>query len=162
MSLTLSQWSIKCFSASPVLKCVSPVCYRKCPSGQCELRQPERLGRRSSRSRLLQSRDSTVKPEHDAARLDPHRTTCTGNTNWIHIEPHVLYVHINTRPGNCYSMSLQPIGVQLVSIQTSPNDRLLWALDNRGTVFVRTGLSDEMPVGTDWDQVPGTHLFVFC
>lgn len=55
-------------------------------------------------------------------------------------------------------MSQQPIGVQLVSIQTSPNDRLLWALDNRGSVFVRTGLSDEMPVGTDWELVPGTHL----
>lgn len=50
--------------------------------------------------------------------------------------------------------------MQLVSIQTSPNDRLLWALDNRGSVFVRTGLSDEMPVGTDWELVPGTHLSV--
>ncbi|XP_054469725.1 tectonin beta-propeller repeat-containing protein 2 [Anoplopoma fimbria] len=57
---------------------------------------------------------------------------------WIHIEPPV-----------------QPIGVQLVRIQTSPNDRLLWALDNRGSVFVRTGLSEEMPVGTDWEVVPG-------
>lgn len=57
-------------------------------------------------------------------------------------------------------MSLQPIGVQLVSIQTSPNDRLLWALDNRGSVFVRAGLSDEMPVGTDWELVPGTYLSV--
>lgn len=54
-------------------------------------------------------------------------------------------------------MSLQPIGGQLLSIQTSPNDRLLWVLDNRGSVFVRTGLSDEMPVGTDWELVPGTH-----
>lgn len=59
-------------------------------------------------------------------------------------------------------MSQQPIGVQLVSIQTSPNDRLLWALDNRGSVFVRTGLSDEMPVGTDWELVPGTHLSHLC
>ncbi|XP_059208649.1 tectonin beta-propeller repeat-containing protein 2 [Centropristis striata] len=67
---------------------------------------------------------------------------------WIHIEP----------PG-------QPIGVQLVSIQTSPNDRLLWALDNRGSVFVRTGLSDEMPVGTDWELVPGlavSQLVLSC
>ncbi|XP_071354372.1 tectonin beta-propeller repeat-containing protein 2 isoform X2 [Trachinotus anak] len=67
---------------------------------------------------------------------------------WIHIEPPV-----------------QPIGVQLVSIQTSPNDRLLWALDNRGTVFVRTGLSDEMPVGTDWELVPGlavSQLVLSC
>lgn len=59
-------------------------------------------------------------------------------------------------------MFLQPVGVQLVSIQTSPNDRLLWALDNRGSVFVRTGLSEEMPVGTDWDLVPGTPLPDCC
>lgn len=53
-------------------------------------------------------------------------------------------------------LSPQPMGVQLVSIQTSSNDRLLWALDNRGSVFVRTGLSHEMPVGTAWEMVPGT------
>ncbi|XP_053290079.1 tectonin beta-propeller repeat-containing protein 2 isoform X2 [Pleuronectes platessa] len=67
---------------------------------------------------------------------------------WIHIEPPV-----------------QPIGVQLISVQTSPNDRLLWAVDNRGTVFVRTGLSDEMPVGTDWELVPGlavSQLVLSC
>lgn len=92
---------------------------------------------------------------------------------WIHIEPpvqvtekHLIHVEAPvhsvcvTCPGNCDTMSVQPIGVQLVSIQTSPNDRLLWALDNRGSVFVRTGLSEEMPVGTDWELVPGTHLSV--
>ncbi|KAF7647961.1 hypothetical protein LDENG_00164100 [Lucifuga dentata] len=57
---------------------------------------------------------------------------------WIQIEPPHL-----------------PVGVHLVSIETSPNDRLLWTLDNRGSVFVRTGLSDEMPVGTNWEPVPG-------
>lgn len=87
---------------------------------------------------------------------------------WIHIEPpvqvgHILDSHKTTCAGRSHSrscdiMSLQPIGVQLVSIQTSPNDRLLWALDNRGSVFVRTGLSDEMPVGTDWELIPGTYL----
>ncbi|XP_051250468.1 tectonin beta-propeller repeat-containing protein 2 isoform X4 [Dicentrarchus labrax] len=74
------------------------------------------------------------------------------HTDWIHIEPPVQVTHtdwIHIEP------PVQPIGVQLVSIQTSPNDRLLWALDNRGSVFVRTGLSDEMPVGTDWELVPG-------
>lgn len=51
---------------------------------------------------------------------------------------------------------VQPVGVQLVSVQTSPNDRLLWVLDNRGGVYVRTGLSHQMPVGTDWEPVPGS------
>ncbi|XP_053700425.1 tectonin beta-propeller repeat-containing protein 2 [Synchiropus splendidus] len=67
---------------------------------------------------------------------------------WIQIEPPVL-----------------PVGVQLLSIHTSPNDTLLWAVDNRGSVFVRTGLSEEMPVGTNWDLVPGlvvTQLVLSC
>lgn len=50
------------------------------------------------------------------------------------------------------------MGVQLLGVQTSPNDQFLWALDNRGTVFVRTGLSEEMPVGTGWEMVPGRLL----
>lgn len=53
---------------------------------------------------------------------------------------------------------MQPVGVQLVGLQTSPNDQFLWAVDNRGTVFVRTGLSEEMPVGTGWEMVPGMYL----
>ncbi|XP_034432096.1 tectonin beta-propeller repeat-containing protein 2 isoform X5 [Hippoglossus hippoglossus] len=79
-------------------------------------------------------------------------------THWILIEPQVTHWIL-------IIMSLQPIGVQLVSVQTSPNDRLLWAVDNRGTVFVRTGLSDEMPVGTDWELVPGlavSQLVLSC
>lgn len=52
------------------------------------------------------------------------------------------------------------MGVQLVGIQTSPNDHFLWAIDNRGTVFVRTGLCEEMPVGTGWEMVPGMCLSV--
>lgn len=52
-------------------------------------------------------------------------------------------------------MGFQPVGVQLVLVQTSPNDRLLWVLDNRGGVHVRTGLSHQMPVGTNWEPVPG-------
>lgn len=51
------------------------------------------------------------------------------------------------------------MGVQLVSIQTSPNDHFLWAIDNRGTVFVRTGLCEEMPVGTGWEMVPGMYRY---
>lgn len=60
---------------------------------------------------------------------------------WISIEPPVL-----------------PVGVQLVQVVSCPGDRRLWALDNRGAAFVRTGLSHEMPVGTDWEHVPGLQV----
>ncbi|KAG8514432.1 LOW QUALITY PROTEIN: Tectonin beta-propeller repeat-containing protein 2, partial [Galemys pyrenaicus] len=57
---------------------------------------------------------------------------------WIAIEPHA-----------------QPAGATLVSVYASPNDQMLWALDSRGSVHVRTGVTEEMPVGTAWEHVPG-------
>ncbi|XP_076604722.1 tectonin beta-propeller repeat-containing protein 2 [Chaetodon auriga] len=90
--------------------------------------------------------------------------SCGSQNVWAMDSRGVVYFRVGTQPLNPSMMlpawihiepPVQPIGVQLVSIQTSPNDRLLWALDNRGSVFVRTGLSDEMPVGTDWELVPG-------
>uniref|UniRef100_A0A8C8DX77 Tectonin beta-propeller repeat containing 2 n=1 Tax=Oryzias sinensis TaxID=183150 RepID=A0A8C8DX77_9TELE len=90
--------------------------------------------------------------------------SCGSQNVWAVDSRGLVYFRVGTQPLNP-SMMLpawihieppeQPIGVQLVNIQTSPNDRLLWAVDNRGGVFVRTGLSDEMPVGTDWELVPG-------
>ncbi|XP_027130740.1 tectonin beta-propeller repeat-containing protein 2 isoform X4 [Larimichthys crocea] len=90
--------------------------------------------------------------------------SCGSQNVWAVDSRGVVYFRVGTQPLNPSMMlpawihiepPVQPIGVQLVSIQTSPNDHLLWALDNRGSVFVRTGLSDEMPVGTDWELVPG-------
>ncbi|XP_028994773.1 tectonin beta-propeller repeat-containing protein 2 isoform X2 [Betta splendens] len=90
--------------------------------------------------------------------------SCGSQNVWAVDHQGVVYFRVGTQPLNPSMMlpawihiepPVQPIGVQLVSVQTSPNDRLLWALDNRGTVFVRTGLSEEMPVGTDWELVPG-------
>ncbi|KAM3594811.1 uncharacterized protein V6R79_014467 [Siganus canaliculatus] len=90
--------------------------------------------------------------------------SCGSQNVWAVDSRGVVYFRVGTQPLNPSMMlpawihiepPVQPIGVQLVSIQTSPNDRLLWALDNRGSVFVRTGLCDEMPVGTDWELVPG-------
>lgn len=90
---------------------------------------------------------------------------------WIHIEPPAQVRHAARPDGNTCAVQsavtvatvtscLQPVGVQLVGIQTSPNDHFLWAIDNRGTVFVRTGLCEEMPVGTGWEMVPGMYLSV--
>lgn len=43
----------------------------------------------------------------------------------------------------------------MVSVHCSPNDQMLWALDSRWNVHVRAGITEEMPVGTDWEHVPG-------
>ncbi|XP_013929007.1 PREDICTED: tectonin beta-propeller repeat-containing protein 2 [Thamnophis sirtalis] len=50
---------------------------------------------------------------------------------------------------------IQAAGVHLIRVYSSPNDQSLWAIDNKCNVHVRTGITEEMPVGTDWDQVPG-------
>uniref|UniRef100_A0A3Q3JGY5 Tectonin beta-propeller repeat containing 2 n=1 Tax=Monopterus albus TaxID=43700 RepID=A0A3Q3JGY5_MONAL len=100
--------------------------------------------------------------------------SCGSQNVWAVDSRGVVYFRVGTQPMNASMMlpawihiepPVQPIGVQLVSIQTSPNDHLLWVLDNRGTVFVRTGLCDEMPVGTDWELVPGlvvSQLVLSC
>lgn len=46
--------------------------------------------------------------------------------------------------------------MHLVSVHSSPNDRMLWAVDSKGNVHVRTGITEDMPVGTDWEHIPGT------
>lgn len=53
------------------------------------------------------------------------------------------------------------MGVHLVRVQTNPNDRMLWALDSRCNVYVRTGITEEMPVGTAWEHIPGTPSLYF-
>ncbi|CAL8303117.1 unnamed protein product [Boreogadus saida] len=90
--------------------------------------------------------------------------SCGGQNVWAVDTQGMVYFRVGTQPLNpsmmlpawiCIEPPVQPVGVQLVSIHSGPNDRQLWALDNRGSVHVRTGLNEEMPVGTDWEQVPG-------
>lgn len=75
-----------------------------------------------------------------------------------------VYFRVGTQPLNPNLMlpawiaiepPVQPPGVTLVSVHSSPNDQMLWALDSRCNVHVRVGITEEMPVGTDWDHVPG-------
>ncbi|KAM4853619.1 tectonin beta-propeller repeat-containing protein 2 [Thomomys bottae] len=75
-----------------------------------------------------------------------------------------VYFRVGTQPLNPSLMlpawimiepPVQPAGVTLVSVHCSPNDQMLWALDSRWNVYVRAGITEEMPVGTDWEHVPG-------
>lgn len=90
--------------------------------------------------------------------------SCGSQNVWAVDSSGMVYFRVGTQPLNpsmmlpawiCIEPPEQPVGVHLISVHTSPNDRLLWALDNRGSVHVRTGISDEMPVGTDWEHIPG-------
>uniref|UniRef100_A0A5F8ALH4 Tectonin beta-propeller repeat containing 2 n=1 Tax=Macaca mulatta TaxID=9544 RepID=A0A5F8ALH4_MACMU len=75
-----------------------------------------------------------------------------------------VYFRVGTQPLNPSLMlpawimiepPVQPAGVNLVSVHSSPNDQMLWVLDSRWNVHVRTGITEEMPVGTAWEHVPG-------
>ncbi|XP_035117459.1 tectonin beta-propeller repeat-containing protein 2 isoform X2 [Callithrix jacchus] len=75
-----------------------------------------------------------------------------------------VYFRVGTQPLNPSLMlpawimiepPVQPSGVSLISVHSSPNDQMLWVLDSRGSVHVRTGITEEMPVGTAWEHVPG-------
>uniref|UniRef100_A0A8D1H5R4 Tectonin beta-propeller repeat containing 2 n=1 Tax=Sus scrofa TaxID=9823 RepID=A0A8D1H5R4_PIG len=75
-----------------------------------------------------------------------------------------VYFRVGTQPLNPSLMlpawimiepPVQPAGVTLVSVHSSPNDQMLWALDSRWHVHVRAGITEEMPVGTNWEHVPG-------
>ncbi|XP_052040956.1 tectonin beta-propeller repeat-containing protein 2 isoform X2 [Apodemus sylvaticus] len=75
-----------------------------------------------------------------------------------------VYFRVGTQPLNPSLMlpawimiepPVQLAGITLVSVHSSPNDQMLWALDSRWNVHVRTGITEEMPVGTDWEHVPG-------
>ncbi|KAK9409424.1 tectonin beta-propeller repeat-containing protein 2 [Crotalus adamanteus] len=75
-----------------------------------------------------------------------------------------IYFRVGTQPLNPNLMlpawimiepPIQAAGVHLISVYSSPNDQSLWAIDNKWNVHVRTGITEEMPVGTNWDQVPG-------
>uniref|UniRef100_A0A669PG00 Tectonin beta-propeller repeat containing 2 n=1 Tax=Phasianus colchicus TaxID=9054 RepID=A0A669PG00_PHACC len=80
-----------------------------------------------------------------------------------------VYFRVGTQPLNPSLMlpawimiepPIQPVGINLVSIHSSPNDQMLWAIDSKWNVHVRVGITEEMPVGTDWEHIPGNvaHL----
>ncbi|XP_060118865.1 tectonin beta-propeller repeat-containing protein 2 [Heteronotia binoei] len=75
-----------------------------------------------------------------------------------------IYFRVGTQPLNPSLMlpawimiepPVQPVGINLISIFSSPNDQSLWAIDSKWNVHVRTGITEEMPVGIDWEHIPG-------
>lgn len=90
--------------------------------------------------------------------------SCGSQNVWACDTNGMVHFRVGTQPLNpsmmlpawiCIEPPEQPVGVHLVRVQTSPNDRMLWALDSRGNVHVRTGITEEMPVGTAWEHIPG-------
>uniref|UniRef100_A0A8C8SAY5 Tectonin beta-propeller repeat containing 2 n=1 Tax=Pelusios castaneus TaxID=367368 RepID=A0A8C8SAY5_9SAUR len=75
-----------------------------------------------------------------------------------------VYFRVGTQPLNPSLMlpawimidpPVQPMGINLFSVHSSPNDQMLWAIDTKWNVHVRVGITEEMPIGIDWEHVPG-------
>uniref|UniRef100_A0A8D0GXF2 Tectonin beta-propeller repeat containing 2 n=1 Tax=Sphenodon punctatus TaxID=8508 RepID=A0A8D0GXF2_SPHPU len=75
-----------------------------------------------------------------------------------------VYFRVGTQPLNPSLMlpawimiepPIQPVGINLFSVHSGPDDQSLWAIDSKWNVHVRIGITEEMPVGTDWEHVPG-------
>ncbi|KAM4664262.1 tectonin beta-propeller repeat-containing protein 2 [Discoglossus pictus] len=90
--------------------------------------------------------------------------SCGNQHIWACDTSGVVYFRVGTQPLNPSMMlpawimiepPIQPVGINLVAIFSSPNDHMLWTIDNKCNVYVRTGITEEMPVGTDWEHVPG-------
>nr|XP_033809051.1 tectonin beta-propeller repeat-containing protein 2 isoform X2 [Geotrypetes seraphini] len=90
--------------------------------------------------------------------------TCGNQHVWACDTNGIVYFRVGTQPLNPSMMlpawitiepPIQPVGVNLIGIHSSPNDRMLWAIDSRWNVYVRVAVTEEMPVGTDWEHVPG-------
>ncbi|KAK6478805.1 tectonin beta-propeller repeat-containing protein 2-like isoform X1 [Huso huso] len=90
--------------------------------------------------------------------------SCGSQNVWACDVNGVVYFRVGTQPLNPSLMlpawisiepPEQPVGMHLVSVHSSPNDRMLWAVDSKGNVHVRTGITEDMPVGTDWEHIPG-------
>jgi hypothetical protein len=54
----------------------------------------------------------------------------------------------------CVAKSLTS-SVQFSHVAASPDGCLVWALDRKGGVYVREGITDELPCGTQWASVSG-------
>ena len=53
-------------------------------------------------------------------------------------------------------------GCRFAKVAVSPQDRVVWAVDDRNNVYARDKLTPSFPIGTSWVVVPGTGVKDIC
>ncbi|KAM8921078.1 tectonin beta-propeller repeat-containing protein 2 [Pelodytes ibericus] len=103
----------------------------------------------------------------DLSQLGPIKLcslACGNQHIWACDTSGVIYFRVGTQPLNPSMMlpawimiepPIQPVGFNLISVYSGPHDNMLWTIDNKYNVYVRIGITEEMPVGIDWEHVPG-------
>lgn len=54
------------------------------------------------------------------------------------------------------------MGCRFVKVAVSPDDAIVWALDDRFNVYARRNVAPNFQVGTSWELVPGTPVKDIC
>lgn len=50
------------------------------------------------------------------------------------------------------------LGFPLHRVAVAPDDSMVWAVDIRGNVYARMGVTEEFPAGSDWEYVAGAQV----
>ncbi|XP_041353427.1 tectonin beta-propeller repeat-containing protein 2-like [Gigantopelta aegis] len=113
---------------------------------------------------------------------------CPGGSNWseldlsqlgdsqlIHVSCNALFVWAVDCEGHVYhrigakapqDQQLSPAWLPIDSFSeivftkviVGPLDWMVWAIDNRRLAYVRIGITDNMPIGSEWIHIPGTQI----
>ena len=80
--------------------------------------------------------------------------------------PHFRFGVHSREPGTGMSPAWVPVDDHLShplhQITVSQNDWLVWACDDNGNSYARTGVTPDFPVGTAWDIIPGQTVKQLC
>jgi hypothetical protein len=82
--------------------------------------------------------------------------TCPWGTNWILIDSPMSGASLALNKKLNRQMSENSHGTRQIAVGKST----VWALDNKGTVFYRAGVSDDRPQGSKWVKIPATMSYI--
>ncbi|CAG2193665.1 TECPR2 [Mytilus edulis] len=88
--------------------------------------------------------------------------SCGSRNVWAIDSDGVVYQRIGVKAPSTHSLQAAwlpvdsgPSGTTFIQVFTGPSDLYVWAIDNRRQTYVRIGITDDMPIGTEWIHIPG-------
>ncbi|KAK3093129.1 hypothetical protein FSP39_011469 [Pinctada imbricata] len=88
---------------------------------------------------------------------------CSTHNVWAVDSDGMVYQRIGVNAPSSYSLNpawlpvdTSNVGNNFIQIAAGPKDYMVWAVDNRKQVYMRLGITEEMPIGENWIHIPGT------
>ncbi|XP_071785453.1 tectonin beta-propeller repeat-containing protein 2-like [Asterias amurensis] len=97
--------------------------------------------------------------------------SCGADVVWACDNEGIIYLRIGVDIPNDVSLPAAwvPVdgkavgyGAHFVQVFCSVDNRLVWAIDSKKTVYVRKGICDGLPLGLEWEVVEGTQAVHLC